>query len=397
VARPSAVQTEASAHKPPVRAITAFVRLSPESLQPQLVDAVAFLRRAQRHFEAAGYTVQTVRVTTQSFLDYGHLSRSALADLFQQLEALAEEQGITIALGPAMRSDEDQPDAVELIAETIARSRHLSCNIIVGSEAGVHARSARAAAETMLSLAQNSPLGQANFNFAAIAMLPPYSPFFPGSYSTGADHQFALALESAGLVLPSVASLPDDGCTPRVASRLGQVLTDVERIAIAFASDTAWSYEGIDVSPAPGEGGSVGAAIEEIANAPFGSSGTLAAARSITRMLRDLPVKQVGYSGLMLPILEDHTLAQRWAEGRISIDALLAYSAVCGTGLDTVPLPGEISAAQLERMIADVATLAVTLRKPLSVRFLPVPGRRAGESTTFDDPRLVNSVLQPLP
>ena len=59
--------------------------------------------------------------------------------------------------------------------------------------------------------------------------------------------------------------------------------------------------------------------------------------------------------------------------------------------------PGEISTAQLERIIADVATLAVTLRKPLSVRFLIMPGGRAGERTTFDDPRLVNSVLQPLP
>jgi uncharacterized protein (UPF0210 family) len=52
---------------------------------------------------------------------------------------------------------------------------------------------------------------------------------------------------------------------------------------------------------------------------------------------------------------------------------------------------------QLERIIGDVATLAVRLRKPLSVRLLPVAGKKAGERTDFDSPFLVNAVLQPLP
>jgi uncharacterized protein (UPF0210 family) len=29
---------------------------------------------------------------------------------------------------------------------------------------------------------------------------------------------------------------------------------------------------------------------------------------------------------------------------------MLAYSAVCGTGLDTIPLPGDASQEQLEKM-----------------------------------------------
>ena len=43
----------------------------------------------------------------------------------------------------------------------------------------------------------------------------------------------------------------------------------------------------------------------------------------------------------MLPVLEDETLGSRVAEKGISVTALLAYSAVCGTGLDTIPLPGD--------------------------------------------------------
>src|ERR1051325_66277 len=57
----------------------------------------------------------------------------------------------------------------------------------------------------------------------------------------------------------------------------------------------------------------------------------------ITQAVTTLSGKQVGYSGLMVPVLEDARMAQRWTEGTYGIDALLAYSSVCGTGLDTVP------------------------------------------------------------
>ena len=89
-------------------------------------------------------------------------------------------------------------------------------------------------------------------------------------------------------------------------------------------------------------------------------------------------------------------LARRWSEGALSLEALLSYSAVCGTGLDVVPMPGDITQQQLERIIGDVATLAVKLRKPLSARLLPVAGKKAGDRTEFDDPFLVNAVIQPI-
>jgi uncharacterized protein (UPF0210 family) len=99
----------------------------------------------------------------------------------------------------------------------------------------------------------------------------------------------------------------------------------------------------------------------------------------------------------MLPVLEDQRLAERWSEGALSLDALLAYSAVCATGLDTVPLPGDVTEDQLARIFADVASLAGKWRKPLTARLLPVKGKKPGERSTFDDPFFVNAVLQPLP
>ena len=86
----------------------------------------------------------------------------------------------------------------------------------------------------------------------------------------------------------------------------------------------------------------------------------------------------------MLPVLEDPILAQRSAEGLLNIGELLQWSAVCGTGLDTVPVPGDVSEAALARLLFDVAALSVRLHKPLTARLMPLPGKVAGDPVHFD-------------
>jgi uncharacterized protein len=77
---------------------------------------------------------------------------------------------------------------------------------------------------------------------------------------------------------------------------------------------------------------------------------------------------------------------------------LLAYSAVCGTGLDTLPLPGDISEQQLSKIVGDMATLAVKWHKPLSARLIPVPGKKAGEASgSYGPPGMPSAILRPLP
>ena len=88
----------------------------------------------------------------------------------------------------------------------------------------------------------------------------------------------------------------------------------------------------------------------------------------------------------MLPVLEDSILARRTAEGTFGLTDLLLASTVCGTGLDTVPLPGDVSEEALAALIGEVATLAFQLEKPLTARLLPVPGKRAGERRATTSP-----------
>ena len=170
-----------------------------------------------------------------------------------------------------------------------------------------------------------------------------------------------------------------------------------ESVGGQVAATTGWTFMGVDPTPAPLGDVSIGTAIETYTGAKFGSSGTLTAALIITTAVKAVPVKQIGYSGLMVPVLEDRRLAQRWAKGTVTTDNLLAYSAVCGTGLDTIPYPGDISVEQIARIFGDVASLAWKWNKPLSARLQPVAGKKAGDLTEFSGRFLFNTRLHELP
>jgi uncharacterized protein (UPF0210 family) len=394
-----AVTPGVAQQKPKVRAITAFVNLDQPQYQQQVRDTLAFLRSAKATLEKRGYEVESVRITTQPFaaLVRGLKHDDALAFL-RGYDQLAQRENFDTSLGPAMLADSDDPATARLLGEGLAASKVLEGSVIIAGDDGIHWKSIAAAAEIIKYLEDHTARSQGNFYFSATAMLPALAPFYPGSYHTGSGHQFAVGLESANVVDEVFAGADSyQSGAQELTKRLGHFAQDIETGAKAIAAQTGWTYAGLDLSPAPLKDVSIGAAIEKLAHAHFGSSGTMSAVAAITTALKAIPVQQAGYSGLMLPILEDSRLAQRWSEGAISVDALLAYSAVCGTGLDTIPLPGEISAEQLRRMLADVAALAFKWKKPLSARLLPVQGKKAGERTEFDDPFLVNTTLQPLP
>ncbi|MCI0354754.1 MAG: DUF711 family protein [Acidobacteria bacterium] len=389
-----------AAEKPKVRAVTAFVRLDRATYEAQVREAVEMLGAAKKDLEQAGYEVQSIRIATQPFPEYirGLSSKDALA-FFRAYDALAQKEGFDAAIGPAMLRDIDDPAAAELLADVLLETKALNASLTVAAEDGVHWKSVHAAARLIKQLGEKSPRGQANFNFAATAMVPSNTPFFPGAYHRTLGREFAIALQSANVVAEALKAGHGDAEKARRELRqsLGEHAKRIEAVARQFARRSRWKYMGIDLSPAPLKDVSIGGALENFTGSRLGSSGTLTAAAAITAALRDIPVERAGYSGLMLPVLEDEVIARGWSEGALSVDALLAYSAVCGTGLDTIPLPGDVSVEQLERIIGDMATLAHRLRKPLSARLMPVAGKKAGDRTEFDDPFLVNAVIQPLP
>jgi len=380
-----------------IRAITAFVNLDRTQYQLQIPEALKMLKRARTIFESRGFPVEGIRIATQPFPEYIQgISREQAIAFFRNYDALAQQQGFAAAIGPAMFRAGDSPTEADVLVDILKNTKELNASLMVAGDEGVRWPAVGAAARVMKQL-EDTEHSQGNFRFAAIAMVQPLTPFFPAAYHNGFGHQFAIALESSNLVADAFKDAPDLATArQRLTDELGKEAFAIQAEAGRVDTDTGWTYMGIDLSPAPLKDISIGAAIENLTNQPVGASGTLTAAATITAAIRDIKVKQIGYSGLMLPILEDSRLAQRWGEGRLTIDSLLSYSAVCGTGLDTVPLPGDIAQEQLSLIIGDMASLAVKWHKPLSARLLPIQGKGPGDMTDLDSQFLVNTTIQPL-
>jgi len=392
--------TPATPSNPKVRAITAFVQLGKEAYRKQLADALVVLRKAKADFESAGYDVQTIRVTTQPLAELvaGMSEDQALAFL-AELDHVSAKEGFLPNVGPAMLHEGDDTATMHLLERALSTLPNIEASAIIAADVGIHWKIIHRTAELVKYVSEHSPHSQGTFNFTATAMLRPFSPFFPGSYHIGSGGQFAVGFEGANVVRDVFAR--DKGNAEAAVKDLTAALTKhasvADKVGKKVAAETGWNYVGVDPTPAPLGDVSIGAAIEAFTGARFGSSGTLTAARIITAAVKAVPVKQVGYAGLMVPVMEDKLLAERWSESTYNIDSLLAYSSVCGTGLDTLPLPGNIGVDQIERIFADVASLATKWNKPLSARLQPVANKKPGDQTDFQDPYLFNTTVHELP
>jgi len=393
-----AQETATPTGKTKIRAITAFVRIDRGSYQIQMDEAVKFLKIAKTTFESRDCVVQTLRIATQPFPEYTQgMSHEEALQFFKNLDGIAQTGQVILAIGPAYLSATDGEAQADLLADILRNTKSISATVNVTNDTGVNWPAVRAAARVMKTLSDGTLHSEGNFRFAALANVPQGSPFFPAAYLTGLGHQFAVGLESAGDLARAVKDAADLANARRqLTDVLFREVSDVEALALRVDRERGWTYLGVDLSPAPGKEASIGTVIENISKQPFGANGTLAAVGVITSALKDIGLRRTGYSGLMLPILEDPVLAERWNAGLVSLDALVSYSAVCGTGLDTIPLPGDATVEQLARIIGDVATLSAKWNKPLSARLLPVAGRMAGQQTEFSDPALLNGVIQPL-
>jgi uncharacterized protein (UPF0210 family) len=386
----------ADAAKPNVRAITAFVRLDRAIYEKQVDEAMKVLDAAKAEFAKRGYQTQTVRIVTQPLAELvsGLSEQDALAFL-KKFDELSKARNFAANIGPAMMRDSDDPAAMHLLAQALSTLPNLNASAIIADDDGIHWKTIRETAKLVRYVTDHSDRSQGNFQFTATAMLKPLGPFYPGAYHTGAGKQFALGFEGANVV-QEVFSRTKGDFDASVAELTRQLTIHAkvgEEVGNLVAKSTGWSFEGVDPTPAPLGDVSIGDAIERYTGGRFGAEGTMTAALAITTAVKAVKVKQIGYSGLMLPVMEDKRLAQRWAENTYEIDSVLAYSAVCGTGLDTVPLPGDVSEERLVKIYGDVAALAWKWKKPLSARLQPVKGKKSGDKTEFESQYLFNTTL----
>lgn len=362
---------------------------------------------AQAELEQEGYFVQSARLSLRPvFAELASWSTSELLSYCSYLQQQCDEHGIhycSIGHFPA-NAPEDHLRRISLLSDILLMNPALSATVQIASTAtGLRVDMAQPAARVICDLARQTKEGIGNLFFAVTANCPPDSPFFPAAYHASDDWGISIGLQSAALVRdtlelvvqehgPGLLALQGGIATAYLIAVLEQVGRPIAELCERWREKDLL-YLGLDLSPAPQQEESIAAAIEQVGLGYVGEPGTVAVASAITAALKGTSLRTCGYCGLMLPVLSDAVLSKRVAEGRLSLDSLLLYSAVCGSGLDSVPIPGNTPPERIAAILLDLGTLATRLHKPLSAKLLPIPGKQAGEMTGFPSEYFTNTLI----
>jgi hypothetical protein len=366
-----------------VRSITCFVNAGDEEA---LKAAGVLAGEARAALESSGLPVQTARLATQPLSQLGGDPLSWAAQLWPDCAAAGFEY---LSLGPIEAAARDSELAqIDRLPELIRRTDSVFAGVLIANrEEGVNLAALSRTAAAVREIGRTTALGFGNLRLAALANVGPHSPFFPAAYHDGGSPAVAVATESADLAVTAFEGAGTlDEARGRLVAAVEAAAGRIVSVVAPIAGRHGFRFPGIDFSlaPFPQEARSIGTAVERLGVERFGAPGTLFAASFLTDCLRRASYPRCGFNGLMLPVLEDAVLAMRSQEGLFTVNDLLLYSAVCGTGLDTVPLPGDVTDGELAGILLDVAALALRLDKPLTARLMPVPGARAGDRTAFD-------------
>ena len=371
-----------------IRTITTGIPLpfSPYQLQ----RAAKFNTACQTYFEANGYEVQTTRVSCQIWDEKREI------DTILRLASEAQALGIEfLNLGTILPGKRYTETHLAHVADVIVQSETLFATVTLTTPSkDVASDIAESVARIIRQIAHQTDAGYGNLQFAALMNCPPNTPFFPAAYWHDTRTNFGIGWQAADLVQHAFTDAPNlETALQNLKTVMETEGKKIVALAESFAQEWGIRFVGIDVSPAPMGDESIAYAMEQQLPGYFGQRGTLRVAAGLTQTLKSLDLPLCGYSGLMLPVLEDVGLGARSEAGYFNLDSLLLYSTVCGTGLDTIPIPGDASISQIAAILTDVATLSIRLSKPLSVRLFPVPGCDADCLTEFDSPYLTNTTV----
>jgi uncharacterized protein (UPF0210 family) len=380
-----------------IRSITYFCNPQYPLEEKVLQNAGTFLSKAKSAYEAAGYEVQTVRLATVPFPQLlGEENINSLPEFTGRIADAVQQLGISyLSLGPG---SPEIPRSYEVIPEAIFVSRNVFFGGVMADKTrGIDLGAIRACADVIVKCATLEQNGFANLQFAALANVWAGAPFFPAAYHDNDEPMFAIATESADLAVQAFENVQS------LEEGRNNLISEIEKHGQALARTASHElattrFGGIDFSlaPFPDDAHSLGNAVEKIGVPKTGLHGSLAAAAILTEAVDRADFPHTGFSGFMQPILEDSVLAKRAAEGTLTVKDALLYSTVCGTGLDTVPLPGDTTSEQLVPLLLDICALALRLDKPLTARLMPIPGKKAGDATSFDFGFFANSKVMAL-
>jgi len=397
-----------------IRTITSFLTLTKDKTTwtKKIKEASLFGGDLAEKFHFNGYTVQSIRIVTNAFGEY--LDTTSLETVIKDMQYLSNllqsdsmpNIRIRFAIGEAKTIQEIQ--MLPILVKKFGDLCNVCVNVGVDFLGIPDATLTQECAKVVKKIAQTTLNGEGNFNFTINYNCKPRIPYFPASYHNSSDENcFALGLETPDLLVKALESLKKENdhnikwqnSYEVMSTALDYHIKDIVKIVGNFEHTFKTKFTGIDTSAAPSKDCSSMVDVYKLLDVPyFGASGTIEASALLTKVFKSQKACElIGFSGLMLAVVEDSGLATATIGKNFEIQSLLTYSSVCGIGLDTVPIEGDTSIEKIADICRDTGTMAFRLNKPLTVRLFPVPGLKAGDITKFESDDLCNSAVLLVP
>tara|TARA_B100000315_G_scaffold259157_1_gene313923 strand:+ start:121 stop:1359 length:1239 start_codon:yes stop_codon:yes gene_type:complete len=359
-----------------------------------------FFQIANRLLMESNVSIRTNRLNLNPFSIESQYEGKNILGIVKWLSIFTTENNVRWLAAPFYTFNKNIKEVNKVALEIVKRYENVFVNYILAENNKINREGIYYSSKLIKSLSKLSNNGFENFRFGTLFNCKPNAPYFPYTYHQG-DDGFSIALE----LIPKWIEVVDNHqnsnlefIRENIIAELTPILSEINDICIEISNLTGAKYYGIDCSLAPfpdNENGSIVSLIEKLGSDGFGSPGTLFITSYLTNIIKGLVVKSriksIGFNGVMFSLLEDNLLSQKNSRRQFSTDSLVAYSTVCGCGLDMIPLPGDIFDEEIASIMLDIASISTVLKKPLGVRLLPIPSKKENEFTNFNHDFLHNT------
>jgi uncharacterized protein len=365
--------------------------MSPVQIEREVIHLV---EAARKTLAQESLTPRTIRFTLPALGGAGEVE-GAISSTLRFVNDLAASTSVRwFCLPLDFVSSGPRRERLAAALDALVKFPRLFLNLIIANDLRIAVDAANDAAQFVLNVSRKTNNGFDNFRIGCSCNCQPNTPFFPFSRHEGEELAFSFAMETTAIALEATrarAGRQDLNVSrDQLVTALTGAMAQVHKAGESLAAVTPAEYRGLDASlaPLPHSRSSVGALVEQLLGAPIGSHGSVFITAILTDALRTAlassGARPVGFNGVMFAVLEDDRLASAISRRYITLGGLLSLSAICGCGIDMVPISGTSFQEEIAALILDVAGLSSALGKALGIRVLPIPNRLVNEFTQFN-------------
>jgi len=324
-----------------------------------------------------------------------------LAVLAAALDRAAKELGVNFIGGFSAQVEKGfskgDINLINSIPEALSTTERVCSSVNVAStKAGINMDAVLKMSEVIMDCARRT----ADRDSIACAKLvvfcnvPQDNPFMAGAFHGVAEGECIINIGISGPgVVKNAVSMIRDVSFDELAETIKKVAFKITRLGeligreVATKLNVPFGIVDISLAPTPAEGDSVANILEEMGLEICGTHGTVCALALLNDAVKKGGVMATshvgGLSGAFIPVSEDAGMINAVNKNALSLERLIAMTAVCSVGLDMVAIPGDVTVETLAAIISDEMAIGMINSKTTACRLIPAFGKGVGDRINY--------------